>query len=136
MTARCDPAPFPSRKGQRLGVERAMLPVRPHPRRPGHARQRPAPLRRAAAWLLWLPMALCALQAAAAAAQADGPANVLVVYSQVRLLTANVQIDAGLQETLTPPAKGRDLRLFAEFLGDPEFSGPAYESQFAAFRRS
>lgn len=99
-----------------------------YPARGTPTRERAAPLRRAAALLMWLPLALCAQPV-------DSPANVLVVYSQGRLLTANVQIDAGLQAAVEPPAKGRDLRLFAEFLGDPEFSGPAYETQFAAFLR-
>lgn len=75
------------------------------------------------------------MRAAAAEAQAGGPANVLVVYSQGRLLPANVQIDAGLNSTDGPPRSGSDIRFFAEFLGDPEFAGNEYERQVAAFLR-
>lgn len=92
--------------------------------------------RRAKGWgrlLLCLVAACWALRAGSAEAETGGPAPVLVIYSQGRLLPANVQIDAGLNARDGPPGSGSEIRLFAEFLGDPEFAGKEYEAQVAAF---
>lgn len=60
--------------------------------------------------------------------------NVLVVYSNDRLLQANIDIDRGLREGR--PGKGAaSLRFFSEFLGTPTFAGAAYEAVTAAYLR-
>jgi C4-dicarboxylate-specific signal transduction histidine kinase len=70
--------------------------------------------------------------ACAAAAAGTSGANVLVVFSNNRLLPANVEFDRGLNpdtedSTRNPP------RYFAEFLDSPEFGGEAYETRTAAY---
>src|SRR5262245_19638727 len=60
--------------------------------------------------------------------------NVLVVYSDNRLIPANLEIDNALRETLTR-VPGRTVEIFAEFLDRSHFAGPSYEHAAAAFLR-
>lgn len=67
-------------------------------------------------------------------AQTASSRNVLVLFSNGRLLPANVEIDRGLSEGF---AKRPDMHaeLSVEFLDAPKFSGPAYDGIFAAHLR-
>jgi signal transduction histidine kinase len=64
------------------------------------------------------------------AAAAEGP-QVLVLYSNHRLLPANVEADRGLREAL-----GEAAELSSEFLDSPRFSGDAYLDATATFLRT
>lgn len=70
----------------------------------------------------------------ASASGAPPPQNVLVIFANNRLLPANVEVDRGLREVIVP-ANARDVRMFAEFLDTPSFSGETYEAQTAAYLR-
>jgi signal transduction histidine kinase/ABC-type uncharacterized transport system substrate-binding protein len=59
-------------------------------------------------------------------------ADVLVVYSNNRLLPANIEVERGLREVLET-ATGGKLDLFAEFLDRPAFLGEAHEARMAAY---
>jgi signal transduction histidine kinase len=59
-------------------------------------------------------------------------ANVLVLYSNGRLLPANVEGDRGLREALVD-GTGHAVNVFDEFLDIPRFSGPAYFSAMTAY---
>jgi signal transduction histidine kinase len=64
-----------------------------------------------------------------------GPAlakDVVVIYSNHRLIPANVEVERGLREALESSSSG-DVELFAEFLDRPTFSGPAFEKVFASY---
>jgi signal transduction histidine kinase len=82
----------------------------------------------------WLGLLLFAAVLAAPRANAHGTADVLVVYSQGRLLPANIQVDAGLNQS-SVNGGASDLRFFAEFLDVPEFSGEEYEARTADYLR-
>ena len=60
--------------------------------------------------------------------------NVLVLYSNNRLVPGNVAVDRGLRAALqsTPD---RPVQLFSEFLDRPEFSGEAYEATMTTYLR-
>jgi C4-dicarboxylate-specific signal transduction histidine kinase/ABC-type uncharacterized transport system substrate-binding protein len=60
--------------------------------------------------------------------------NVLVLFSNNRLLPANIEADRGLRETLAN-SPDRNVELFSEFLDQPAFSGPAYEETVATYLR-
>jgi PAS domain S-box-containing protein len=76
---------------------------------------------------------LLAWGGSAACAATDGPAaNVLVVYSNNRLLPANVDFDRGLSEG-TGVSTRAPRRFLSEFLDTPEFGGEAYEARTAAY---
>jgi hypothetical protein len=60
--------------------------------------------------------------------------NVLVLYSNNRLLPANVEADRGLRETAARSPNGR-IEIFDEFLDRPAFSGPEFDRIFAAYLR-
>ena len=79
-------------------------------------------------------VAVFAAAASLAALAAAETSNVLVLYSNGRLLPANVQGDRGLHQTVRAPA-GRPLALFSEFLDAPRFGGEAYDVFFAAYLR-
>lgn len=66
-----------------------------------------------------------------AAAQTSMP-NVLVVYSNNRLLPANVEFDRGLHVE-SDDSKHIRPQYYAEFLDSPEFGGEAYEARTAAY---
>jgi len=61
-------------------------------------------------------------------------ANVLVIYSNGRLLPANVAGDRGLREVLKD-GPGPAVNVFDEFLDIPRFDGPAYLSAVATYMR-
>jgi len=73
-------------------------------------------------------MAVCLLPAPASA-QAR---NVVMLYSNSRLLPANIEADQGFRETIARSRNG-PVEIFAEFLDRPSFSGPGFEKIFAAF---
>ncbi|WP_295407006.1 ATP-binding protein [uncultured Thiocystis sp.] len=79
---------------------------------------------------LVLLLAASWLMLASVAAAEDGR-HVLVLYSNHRLLPANVEADAGLRETISP-----DTELSAEFLDYPRFSGESYLRTLTAFLRT
>jgi len=70
----------------------------------------------------------------AQAATATEPRNVLVLYSNNRLVPGNVAVDRGLRAALQSSPE-RPLQLFSEFLDRPEFSGPAYEATITTYLR-
>ncbi len=80
-------------------------------------------LRIAALWLVLIQAALAA-----------EPRNVLVLFSNNRLVPANVAVDRGLRAALVNPAD-RPTQLFSEFLDRPEFSGEAYERTMTTYLR-
>lgn len=57
---------------------------------------------------------------------------VLVIYSNNRLLPANIEADRGLREVLTD-TPDRDVELFSEFLDLPAFSGPTYHRTVVSY---
>ena len=65
-------------------------------------------------------------------AAAQERANVLVIFSNNRLLPANVDFDRGLNEAAEGSA---NVRYFAEFLDSPEFGGESYAQQTASYLR-
>jgi signal transduction histidine kinase len=75
---------------------------------------------------LWLALASFALAAETK--------NVLVIYSNNRLLPGNVSVDRGLRAAFSNPA-GRPVQVYSEFLDRPEFSGNAYEGTMVAYLR-
>jgi C4-dicarboxylate-specific signal transduction histidine kinase/ABC-type uncharacterized transport system substrate-binding protein len=85
----------------------------------------------AAAMLAVLTLLACGMPGTCTAAQPPG-ANVLVVFSNNRLLPGNVEIDRGLNEGTEGSAHGPP-RFFAEFLDAPEFGGERYEARTAAY---
>jgi len=58
--------------------------------------------------------------------------NVLVIYSNNRLLPANIEADRGFRDNIANAA-GRNVELFAEFLDRPTFFGPAYEQTIVTY---
>ena len=76
--------------------------------------------------VLWLLLAQAALAAA--------PRNVLVLYSNNRLVPGNVAVDRGLRAAIKTSPE-RPIQLFSEFLDRPEFSGPAYEATISTYLR-
>ncbi len=60
--------------------------------------------------------------------------DVLVIFSNARLLPANIEIERGLRETFAMLAD-RHVELFAEFLDVPHFGGPAYSDTMATYLR-
>jgi signal transduction histidine kinase len=81
-------------------------------------------------WLLVWGFALAPLSAMA------GPkaASVLVIYSNGRLLPANVEADRGLREGLAGAA-GPAANVFDEFLDVPRFGGAEFVETMSAFLR-
>lgn len=72
----------------------------------------------------WLALAL--------PAQAAPDRHVLVLYSNSRLLPANLEIDRGLRDVLAAPDR-RNLEHYSEFLGLPVFSGREHERAMATY---
>jgi signal transduction histidine kinase len=58
--------------------------------------------------------------------------RVLVIYSNNRLVPANVELNHGLSDALMRDGE-RSVRTYSEFLDRPEFSGDAYESLEVAY---
>ena len=69
----------------------------------------------------------CALPAAAHPVR-----NVLVIYSDNRLLPANLEVDGALHESLVD-TEARPIELYSEFLDRSLFTGAAHEANNAAF---
>ncbi len=67
-----------------------------------------------------LVLALCCVLLAGSATASEIQ-RVLVLYSNDRLLPANLDADRGLRETIS-----NSVELSAEFLGYPRFAGKAY----------
>ena len=82
----------------------------------------------------WPGLLLLAAVLAAPRADAHETADVLVVYSQGRMLPANIQVDAGLNQPAADRSAG-ELHFFAEFLDAPEFSGEEHEARTASYLR-
>ena len=68
--------------------------------------------------ILWMALGRAALAAE--------PKNVLVLYSNNRLVPGNIAVDRGLRAALPSPPD-RPVQLFSEFLDQPDFGGEAYE---------
>ena len=81
-------------------------------------------------WLLLWGVALAPLPAMAD----HKAANVLVIYSNGRLLPANVEGDRGLREALSEGA-GPAANVFDEFLDVPRFGGPAFQASMSTYLR-
>ena len=64
---------------------------------------------------------------------AQGNKNVLVLYSNGRLVPANIKVDHGLRQTTT--SGDRPVNLFDEFLDEPRFSGQTYVRTVATYLR-
>jgi signal transduction histidine kinase len=58
--------------------------------------------------------------------------QVLVLYSNSRLLTANSEFDSGLRQTINANL-GQPVQIFSEFLDEPEFGGDRYELTMATY---
>jgi signal transduction histidine kinase len=79
-----------------------------------------------------LAMALCASSASVLAAPSR---DLLVLYSNSRLLPGIVAVDRGLRDALADDS-GLRIHLFSEFLDSPEFGGEAYERTIVAYLNS
>jgi signal transduction histidine kinase len=80
-----------------------------------------------------LVLAVLSILHAPAAAAAEAK-NVLVLFSNARLLPANVEAEGALRETLAK-AQGGPVDVFAEFLDAPHFEGERYAATVAAYLR-
>ena len=127
--SRAQPLPVPLRL-PRWGCDSSRGRVSDHPLRQSAARARPYLIDASKRVFLALLLLACCLLAPGAAAQ--GPANVLVIFSNNRLLPANVDFDRGLNEAAEGSA---NVRYFAEFLDSPEFGGESYAQQTASYLR-
>ena len=56
--------------------------------------------------------------------------NVLILFSNNRLLPANIEVDRGLREGINPNAA-----FFSEFLDQPSFTGQPYEQTVTTYLR-
>lgn len=74
------------------------------------------------------------LSVAIPASAGQKPFNVLVLYSNGRLLPANVEVDRGLREVVTSLGE-RPVLLFDEFFDAPRFEGPAYAELVRTYLR-
>ena len=75
---------------------------------------------------------LCMSLSVAPSAVADPVRNVLVIYSDNRLLPANLEVDAALREALVGPTKS-GVELYTEFLDRSRFAGAEYEATTSAY---
>ncbi len=78
--------------------------------------------------VLLLAMSLCL----SLPAVADPVRNVLVIYSDNRLLPANLEVDSALRESLVGTT-ARPIELYTEFLDRSRFAGDAYEATTSTF---
>jgi signal transduction histidine kinase len=88
----------------------------------------------AKAWAALPGVVLLASLCVAPCAAVAKPDDVLVVYSQNRLLPANVEVDRVLNESAAGSPQG-GVRFFSEFLDAPTFAGEAYEGRTATYLR-
>ena len=70
----------------------------------------------------------------APAGQAGETKNVLVIFSNNRLLPANVTIERGVREALAASAD-RPVNVYVEFLDQPGFGGESYDRTVATYLR-
>src|SRR5262245_39328360 len=89
--------------------------------------------RRATAWMI-LVVALLSLGSTARVFAAP-PRNVLVLFSNSRLVPANSELDRGLREALID-APSQPIHLFYEYLDSPEFGGEAHEQTVSTYLRA
>jgi len=81
-----------------------------------------------------VPAAETAAAASPASQATSAPArNVLVLFSSHRPLPANIQIDAGMRESL--PSPDQNILLFEEYLDQPTFAGADYEQAALRYLR-
>ena len=69
----------------------------------------------------------------AAADNALKPGHVLVIFSNSRVLPANIELDRGFRQTLL--ASRRDAEISTEFLDYPRFAGETYAAVMLAYLR-
>ena len=67
-------------------------------------------------------------------AGAEETKHLLVLYSNNRLLPANIAVDAGLREAI-PSGREPSIQIFSEFLDEPEFGGDRYELAVSTYLR-
>lgn len=79
--------------------------------------------------VLFLLTCFCMVASSAMAAQTS---NILMVFSNNRLLPANIEVDRGFREAISN-APDREVELFSEFLDRPTFSGKEYEQTVATY---
>ena len=60
--------------------------------------------------------------------------QLLVLYSNNRLLPANIAVDAGLRESI-PSGREQSIQIFSEFLDEPQFGGDRYELAVSTYLR-
>ena len=95
---------------------------------------KPGAIIRPAASRLFLILVALACLLLARPGRAAEHQNVLVLYSNNRLVPGNVAVDRGLRESVVGPA-GRPVQIFSEFLDQPEFGGEAYERTMTTYLR-
>lgn len=84
---------------------------------------------------VWATLLMATLMPAGASSAPAAPGrNVLVLFSNGRLLPANVEVDRGLAEGLSASPQMR-AELSAEFLDAPRFAGAAYADTMANYLR-
>ncbi len=85
--------------------------------------------RRVPRWLAAMPVLFLIHLAVAAEAR-----QVLVLYSNNRLLPASVAFDTGLQEAVRA-GPGQPIKIFSEFLDEPDFAGDRFELTVSTYLR-
>jgi len=87
---------------------------------------------RRTATLVFACLMATSLPAASAAAASD--ADVLVLYSNNRLVPGNIAVDRGLRSSIRN-SPDRHVQIFSEFLDRPDFGGADYESTVVTYLR-
>src|SRR4051812_12038031 len=90
-----------------------------------------SPMMRSWLWTCIRLHMACALLAGGPAAAVETK-NVLVLYSNGRLVPGNVDVERGLHGTLESSA-ARPVHVFTEFLDSPDFFGERYEHTLTAY---
>ncbi|MEO8507602.1 MAG: ATP-binding protein [Betaproteobacteria bacterium] len=84
----------------------------------------------------WMFVAVATLWATSTCTVVASPArNVLVLFSNSRLVPGNVEVDRGLRDAFRD-AQPLPIHLFSEFLDSPEFGGEAHEQAVIAYLRA
>ncbi len=83
---------------------------------------------------LWLHLVALCLLLACGSATAQASRNVLVLYSNGRLVPGNVDVEAGLRASIVSTID-RPVHINSEFLDRPEFVGDGYEQVMLAYLR-
>ncbi len=94
--------------------------------------------RRAARWLLCLGLWVAgwAGPAAAAPSEGGGAKRILLLFSNDRLLPANVELDEGLRSALGEEGRDGVVEIFAEFLDAVRFPGPERAATMETYLRA